>query len=543
MTSPLPVGATPVSGSSSAPVPLRGLPPKLLEDASRRLSILAVFVAVVIVIIQVFQRIAQPLLRPVLDDPVIRLVTLSTVLMALGLYALQRYRLVPASTLLKAGMAFEVGVAFDISMIETSLPFNPDVPLLGLSALGPWVVFVGALIPNQPRWTALTAFIAATMWPVAYAINIARVGFVTESWSLTSVWPSINYLMAFFAYIVGRRTYGTACEAQTAQDLGSYRLVAPIGEGGMGEVWKASHQMLARAAAIKLVKPMMGDVSARQAENFVRRFRREANVIAGLQSPHTVYLYDFGTSQDGRFYYVMELLDGISLQTLVSTFGPQPAPRVVAILRQICRSLEEAHAQGLVHRDLKPSNVMICKVGLQYDFVKVLDFGLAKSVAGEDRSRLTVEGVAAGTPGYIAPEVALGDNAVDHRADLYALGCVGYFLLTGTLVFPDANPVSMALKHVQAAPEPPSTRTELPIPVELERVIMQCLEKAPAHRPATARDIDELLRSCSRAGARENDEWTDLDAEVWWERHLPPSSSLRSFAQAAPRTPPLVQKV
>ena len=537
MTSPLPVGATPVSGSSSGPAPLRGLPPKLLEDASHRLSVLAVFVAVVIVVIQIFQRIAQPLLRPVLDDPIIRLVTLATVLMALALYALQRYHLVPASTMLKAGMAFEVGVAFDIGMIETAIPFNPNVPLLGLSALGPWVVFVGALIPNQPRWTALTAFIAATTWPIAYAINASRLGFVTESWSLTTVWPAINYLMAFFAYIVGRRTYGTACEAQTAQELGSYRLVAPIGEGGMGEVWKASHQMLARAAAIKLVKPVVADVSARQAENFVRRFRREANVIAGLQSPHTVYLYDFGTSKDGRFYYVMELLDGVSLQTLVSTFGPQPAARVVSILRQICRSLEEAHAQGLVHRDLKPSNVMVCKVGLQYDFVKVLDFGLAKPVAGENITRLTVEGVAAGTPGYIAPEVALGETAVDHRADLYALGCVGYFLLTGSVVFPDSNPVSMALKHVQATPEPPSSRTELPISVELERVIMHCLEKNPAHRPASARDIDDLLQSCGV------DEWTDRHAEAWWERHLPPSSTLRSFAQPAPATPPIVQKV
>jgi serine/threonine-protein kinase len=438
--------------------------------------------------------------------------------------------------MLRTGMVFEVVVAFDIAMIETSLPFDPGVPLLGLSALGPWVVFVGALIPNQPRWTALTAFIAATMWPIAYAINAARLGFVTESWQLTSVWPALNYLMALFAYIVGRRTYGTAYQAETAQELGSYRLVARIGEGGMGEVWKASHQMLARAAAIKLVKPAMADISARQAELFVRRFRREANVIAGLQSPHTVYLYDFGTSQDGRFYYVMELLDGISLQTLVSTFGPQPAARVVSILRQMCRSLEEAHAQGLVHRDLKPSNVMICKVGLQYDVVKVLDFGLAKSVVPGDLSRLTVEGVAAGTPGYIAPEVALGEESVDHRADLYALGCVGYFLLTGTLVFPDPNPVSMALKHVQATPEPPSHRTELPIAIELERILMQCLEKTPAHRPASAQDIEELLLSCGV------DEWTERHAEAWWERHLPPSSSLRSFAQAPAGTPPLVQK-
>ena len=234
---------------------------------------------------------------------------------------------------------------------------------------------------------------------------------------------------------------------------------------------------------------------------FIKRFRREANMIAGLQSPHTVYLYDFGTAQDGRFYYVMELLDGISLQTLVTTFGPQPASRVVFILRQICSSLDEAHEQGLVHRDLKPSNVMLCKVAKRHDFVKVLDFGLAKSVARVERadvSQLTVEGVAAGTPGYIAPEVALGDADVDARADLYALGCVAYVLLTGTLVFPDPNPLSMTLKHVQAAPDPPSLRTELPIPPDLERIILQCLEKNPADRPSSARELDEMLGDLRR---------------------------------------------
>ena len=149
--------------------------------------------------------------------------------------------------------------------------------------------------------------------------------------------------------------------------------MSPIAEGGMGEVWRASHKLLARPAAIKLVK-----LDASRQEMFAQRFHREANAIAALQSPHTVYLYDFGTTQDGRLYYVMELLDGISLQTLITTFGPQPASRVVSILRQMCRSLEEAHQEQIVHRDLKPSNVMICKVAQTCDFVKVLDFGLAK---------------------------------------------------------------------------------------------------------------------------------------------------------------------
>jgi serine/threonine protein kinase len=537
MTSRAPVGATPATAGS--PPGRTVLPPKLLDDAAKRMSILAVFFAVVVVIVQVFQRLIQPQMVAVIDDPINRLATLAAVLMAVGLFALHRFRLATSRTLLALGMVFEVVVALSISMIETSRPFDPRVPLLGLSALGPWIVFIGALIPNRPIVTLLVALAAATSWPLAYVINSTRLHFVTESWRQTSVWPAMNYLMAVLAYLVGRRTYGTAYQAQTAQELGSYRLVSLIGEGGMGEVWKASHQMLARPAAIKLVKPAAA-TSARQADVFIKRFRREANMIAGLQSPHTVYLYDFGTAQDGRVYYVMELLDGISLQTLVTTFGPQPASRVVFILRQICRSLEEAHAQGLVHRDLKPSNVMLCNFAGRRDFVKVLDFGLAKSVVRAERlemSQLTVEGVATGTPGYIAPEVALGDAEVDARADLYALGCVAYVLLTGTLVFPDPNPLSMTLKHVQAAPDPPSLRTELAIPPDLERIILHCLAKNPSDRPSSAAELEEMLGTCGAA------DWTERDAATWWELHLPRSSSLRSFAQASPRTPPVVQKV
>jgi serine/threonine-protein kinase len=233
----------------------------------------------------------------------------------------------------------------------------------------------------------------------------------------------------------------------------------------------------------------------------------------------------------------MELLDGISLQTLVTAFGPQPASRVVYLLRQICRSLEEAHGQGLVHRDLKPSNVMLCKVAHAHDFIKVLDFGLAKCIAPENLSLLTMEGATAGTPGYMAPEVAMGDGNVDGRADLYAVGCVAYFLLTGTTVFQDTNPMAVALKHVQAVPDPPSQRTELPIPSGLERVVLECLAKTPAGRPASARELHEMLAQ-SGAGA-----WTDRDAADWWDRHLPQTSSLRSFARPPSSTPPVVQKV
>ena len=308
-------------------------------------------------------------------------------------------------------------------------------------------------------------------------------------------------------------------------------MISPIGEGAMGEVWRASHKLLARPAAIKLVK-----LDESRQELFAQRFHREANTIAGLTSPHTVYLYDFGTTQDGRLYYVMELLDGISLQTLVNAFGPQPASRVVAILRQMCRSLEEAHQEKIVHRDLKPSNVMICQVAQACDFVKVLDFGLAKPFGGGDASDLTAVGITLGTPEYMAPEVVRASRRVDARADLYALGCVAYVLLTGSLVFTDSNPVTVALKHMETTPVPPSRRTDRFVPPDLERVILACLEKDPNARPQSARDVERMLAACNVPL------WKEEDADAWWQRHLPPTSPLRSFAQAQPQTLPLAQK-
>ena len=433
--------------------------------------------------------------------------------------------------LLRFGMLFEIAVAFSVAMVETSRPFDSSVPILGVSAIGLWVVIAAAVIPSPPNVRLALALGAATTWPLAYGINAARFGFVTESWRHVSIWPAMNYLLAIVAYVVGRLTFGTAREAQSDRNLGSYTLMSQIGEGGMGEVWRASHKLLARPAAIKLVK-----LDDSRQELFARRFHREANTIAALKSPHTVYLYDFGTTQDGRLYYVMELLDGISLQTLINTFGPQPASRVVAILKQMCRSLEEAHQEQIIHRDLKPSNVMICEVAQARDFVKVLDFGLAKPFGAGAASNLTMEGVTLGTPEYMAPEVGRGSRTVDARADLYALGCVAYVLLTGALVFTDSSPVGVALKHMRTPPVPPSKRTDNFVPPDLERVILACLEKDPSARPRSARGVERLLSACNVPP------WRDEDADAWWQQHLPPTSPLRSFSQAPRQEPSLVQK-
>jgi serine/threonine-protein kinase len=534
MSRPTP-DSTPRAGAAHPGAP-SGLSVELREEAARRLAWTGLPVAILLATFQGMQQIVYPDYPFGFGDPINRLLSLLIILVGGGLYALYHYRVAPAATLFTLGMVFEAAVAFVVSMGETASHLW-HLPFRGISAVGPWTVFMGAFVPNTPRVSLVIALVSASMWPLAYFINHARFGYHDVGWGPVLLWPLINYMMAIVAWLVSRWTYGTARDAQVVEELGSYRLVGRLGEGGMGEVWSATHRMLARSAAIKLVRPeTVAGVSARQSDAFFKRFRREANAIASLQSPHTVYLYDFGVSADGRLYYVMELLDGISLQALVTHFGPQPPSRVVAILDQACQSLDEAHALKLVHRDLKPSNLMICKVARTYDFVKVLDFGLAKSLTPVDETQLTVTGTATGTPGYMAPEVVMGEH-IDGRADLYALGCVAYFLLTGTQVFDDPNPTNLALKHVQTTPDPPSTRTELAIPTALEQIVLTCLAKRPAARPESAAALRALLRDAAP------EPWTDQDAARWWQVHLPPTSSLRKTPAVVSAEMQAVRKV
>ena len=296
--------------------------------------------------------------------------------------------------------------------------------------------------------------------------------------------------------------------------LGPYEVLSPLGAGGMGEVWRASHRLLARSAAIKLIRSESFGSDGRE---LVRRFEREARATAALRSPHTVNLYDFGTTEDGTFYYVMELLEGFDLETLVSRFGPQPPERAIHILVQACHSLAEAHQGGLIHRDVKPANIYVCRYGLDWDFVKLLDFGLVKNAQMPvDTGRpLTVAGVVAGTPGYMAPEMGLGSPDVDWRADIYALGCVGYWLLAGKPVFDEGNsPVKILMDHIQKQPPPVSQRATQPIPQELDFVLLQCLRKDPNERPQTMQDLADSLKRVPLAEA-----WTEERARRWWLDH------------------------
>jgi serine/threonine-protein kinase len=303
-----------------------------------------------------------------------------------------------------------------------------------------------------------------------------------------------------------------------ARALGSYQLEEKLGEGGMGEVWRATHRLLARPAAIKLIRPALaGHAGAGVTEEARARFAREANVIAGLRSPHTVDLFDFGVSNDGAFYYAMELLEGVDVERLVRRFGPVPTERAVHLLRQVCHSLAEAESKGLVHRDIKPSNIFVCRYGEDYDFVKVLDFGIVKTRgdARHGEPALTRETAIHGTPAFMAPEQALGGE-VDGRADLYALGCVAYWLLTGKHVFTADTPSALVLQHIQATPDAPSSRTEVAVPEAMDHIILSCLAKDPAHRPPSARELLRRLDEVDGAHA-----WSEERRREWWDRHRP----------------------
>jgi serine/threonine-protein kinase len=315
--------------------------------------------------------------------------------------------------------------------------------------------------------------------------------------------------------------------------MGSYHLVELLGRGGMGEVWRARHRLLARNAAIKLVRPeLLGVSTDADATNMLRRFEREAQATAALSSPHTIRVYDFGVTADQTFYYVMELLAGRDLETLVRECGPLPADRALFLLRQAAHSLADAHARGMVHRDVTPSNIYACRMGLEYDFVKVLDFGLVtfNDQRAIERTLLTGVHKTTGTPAFMAPEIIL-EGEVDQRADIYALGCVAYYLLTGQLVFEADTPMKMFVQHLQTPPIPPSQRTELPIPQELDELVLACLEKDPARRPQNAEELLKMLGKITRINT-----WTPDAAKAWWEMHLPELTGPLPAADPA-RTP------
>ncbi|MBL8292489.1 MAG: serine/threonine protein kinase [Bryobacterales bacterium] len=506
------------------------LAPQMVEAAVSRLGWISLICAAIIGFAVYLEGRLQPEVGELLKDPKLLSVLLFVLLAAFGINAVARYRLLSPLAILNLGLAFEIVVAAAISFSETAMPRTSDSPVLGASKVALWIGVVGLLIPNKPWIKFVTALACATSWPLAYVLSLYLYGYDPLSWNRLVIWIHLPYVMAFVNYGISRRMWHMENAVQKARELGSYELVSMIGTGGMGEVWRARHRMLARDAAIKVIRAdLMLLQPGYESDITRRRFAQEAHAIASLQSPHTVYLYDFGISENGSFYYVMELLDGISLQALVDRFGPLPASRVIHVLRQVCDSLEEAHRRGLVHRDIKPNNLFVCMVGIEYDFLKVLDFGLVKNVSRTETLQLTAPGVTAGTPAYMAPEVALGEESIDGRTDIYGLGCVAYFLLTGSPVFNEKTATATTMAHVQKTPVPPSRRSEVPIPPQLESLVLRCLAKRPELRPQSALELSQLL-----AAITDVPEWTQESAERWWQTYLPVSCAYRTARQPWP---------
>jgi eukaryotic-like serine/threonine-protein kinase len=360
-----------------------------------------------------------------------------------------------------------------------------------------------ALVPSPPSRTALIGILGTL--PLVFTAYrsghldpdlpgyLSPLGFAAG----IAVWSA---LLTLATSITSRVVYGLERDVRRARQLGQYRLLDKLGEGGMGSVYLAEHAMLRRPTAIKLLRP------ERALAANLTRFEREAQLTSLLTHPNIVSIYDYGRTADGVFYYAMEYVNGVSLQVLVEDYGPQPPARVIHILRQLASALDEAHQAGLVHRDVKPANVLLSSAGRATDRVKVLDFGLVKSI-DSDAVAVTQSSSITGTPAYLAPEMILNPKDADLRVDVYGLGAVGYYLLTGSTVFEGGSLLELCSHHVHTRPTPPSERG-VELPSELDELIVACLAKAPEQRPSC---LVEALSALSRAYP-----WSSAEAAEFW---------------------------
>jgi len=418
---------------------------------------------------------------------------------ALFVVWLTTWQRVSVGTKLAIGLVFQVFGGFAIAMAQwwglwdgvPDLSSNVNFQRsLGISWVAVWVVLFTVVVPTKPGRALLASVVTGATVPLTIALSTAFGGTPTVNASFFFwgfIFPYV--ILAPGAALIGSRVvHQLGSEVRRARELGAYILEERLGSGGMGEVWRARHRLLARPAAVKFIRPEVlseGDGGSQRV--IVTRFEREAQATASMRCPHTIELYDFGVAEDGTFYYVMELLDGFDLESLIKKFGPLPPQRVLHVLAQLCHALGEAHEIGLIHRDVKPGNIYVCRYGREYDWVKVLDFGMVKSLRsdGDASLKLTAESLMGGTPAYMAPEQAMGDDAIDGRTDIYQVGCVAYFALTGQLVFTGRTQVEVMLKHATEAPLPPSSKSDAPIPPGLDALVLRCLSKDRAPPPLT----------------------------------------------------------
>jgi serine/threonine-protein kinase len=500
----------------------RAMPDDLLRQASGRLGILALLAAALWVLGTAADRVAMRAMSHgnpnVFSSTFTDGIAEASAVLSLALFFYARKSKRNPRFILDLGLAymvvtaFALGVLFHWEHVPSYWPVSPAISWIGVV-----VLMFTAIVPSTPVKTLIAGLVAVSMNPLGMLIARQRGAWDFGPTSNVLLMHYPDYLLAGVAVVISHVLTNLGRQVAKAREMGSYRLGALLGKGGMGEVYEATHHMLARPAAIKLIRPeMIRAEGGERAHVAIQRFRREAEAAANLRSPHTVELYDFGVTGDQTMYFVMELLDGMDLQSLVRQHGPLPANRTIFILRQVCASLEEAHVNGLVHRDIKPANIHVGRLGLEYDFVKVLDFGLVKSMASAnaDYSLATEAGITPGTPAYMSPEMALGET-IDGRADIYALGCVAYYLLTGTLVFEAENIFQLMAKRLRDDPVPPSLRTSLPIPPALDQLVLACLERKPENRPSSAAEVSRLLSEIDVTP------WDESQAAAWWQTHHP----------------------
>jgi serine/threonine-protein kinase len=434
------------------------------------------------------------------------------------------FGLMGATTAWFTYVGFRTGVLRRFASLEWEgiLVLASHVSLLWFSL----IIFYGMFVPNTwRRCAAVVGAMALTPFVIGAATGFADDDF--DSSLLAAFLAQMGFHLIFGVVV---SVYGChkismlRQEAFTARKLGQYQLKEKLGSGGMGEVYLAEHVLLKQPCALKLIRPeRAGDPAT------LRRFEREVQATARLKHWNTVQIFDYGHAADGTFYYVMEYLAGFTLEQLVQQFGTLPPERVVYLLTQVCQGLREAHAHGLIHRDIKPANIMICERGGSHDVVKLLDFGLVKPVGrNHDLEQLTQEKTITGTAAYLSPEQATGQDQLDGRADVYSLGAVAYFLLTGQPPFPRENPIEMIVAHLRDPIRPPA-ELRPDVPTDVQAVVLRCLEKDPNRRFPTVDALRDALARCACAGR-----WTDVRAADWWSATA--SSPAPSFTTGdAPR--------
>lgn len=433
-----------------------------------------------------------------------------------------------ANVEIQRGLRWSISALLGVGWYLAASKPRPRALMLGLETVGTlvlaWIyVYLTMMIPNGrgPAIALLMTNLALVLRAAIVPSPVTRtlvigglaIGITASSTfgcaqdlpTLAGIWlTALGTAFVIASGVISYVIYGLRRAVSHAKRLGQYELTRKLGEGGMGKVYEATHVLLSRRTALKLL-PI-----ERLGEETIKRFETEVRQTSRLEHPNSIYVYDFGRTPDGQFYYAMEYLDGLTLQELGARWGPLPPGRVVHLLKQAAAALAEAHSMNLVHRDIKPANIMITRRGLQPDSLKVLDFGLVKFVDSPDPG-ITQENSIIGTPKYLAPEAVQTPLDVGPEADIYALGAVGYFLLTGTEVFSAKSVVEICAKHLSEIPEAPSKRLQKPLPEDLEMLILRCLEKAPEDRYANG---SELLLALE---ALEALSWDRQQANAWWD--------------------------